>query len=174
VAPKPERARLAFAFGMALAMAVTIIAILTWTRRDLAAPIPPTEAIYQPVLKGRQPTPDNARGLSTNLRRIKSGLATCRPTGGVISYRRALLLGQDHEVQAIVRHVGTAKRALPSSYPFLADAGSCPGNHSVWKKRPELQAHSRIRICRPKLTSVETFGTFDPASRRLALVARPL
>jgi hypothetical protein len=32
VAPKPERAR----------------AILTWTRRDLAAPIPPTEPIYQP------------------------------------------------------------------------------------------------------------------------------
>jgi hypothetical protein len=48
VAPKPERARLAFAFGMVLAMAVTIIAILTWTRRDLAAPIPPTEPIYQP------------------------------------------------------------------------------------------------------------------------------
>jgi len=48
VAPKPERASLAFAFGMVLAMAATIIAILTWTRRDLAAPIPPTEAIYQP------------------------------------------------------------------------------------------------------------------------------
>jgi hypothetical protein len=29
-------------------MAVTILAILTWTRRDLAAPISPTEAIYQP------------------------------------------------------------------------------------------------------------------------------
>jgi hypothetical protein len=46
MAPKPKPARLAFAFGMALAM--VIIAILTWTRRDLAAPIPPTEAIYQP------------------------------------------------------------------------------------------------------------------------------
>ena len=34
--------------GMIVAMAVTILAILTWTRRDLAAPIPPTEAIYQP------------------------------------------------------------------------------------------------------------------------------
>jgi hypothetical protein len=32
---------------MVLVMAVTILAILTWTRRDLAAPIPPT-AIYQP------------------------------------------------------------------------------------------------------------------------------
>ena len=48
MAPKPERARLAFAFGMVLVMAVTILAILTWTRRDLAAPIPPTEPIYQP------------------------------------------------------------------------------------------------------------------------------
>ena len=47
MAPKPERARLAFVFGIALAMAV-ILAILTWTRRDLAAPIPPTEPIYQP------------------------------------------------------------------------------------------------------------------------------
>jgi hypothetical protein len=33
---------------MVLAMAVTILAILTWTRRDLAAPTPPTEAIYRP------------------------------------------------------------------------------------------------------------------------------
>jgi hypothetical protein len=48
MAPKPEPARLAFVFGMVLAMAVTILAILTWTRRDLAAPTPPTEAIYRP------------------------------------------------------------------------------------------------------------------------------
>jgi hypothetical protein len=48
VAPKPERARLVFVFGMVLAMAVTILAILTWTRRDLAAPIPQTVPIYQP------------------------------------------------------------------------------------------------------------------------------
>jgi hypothetical protein len=48
MAPKPEPARLAFVFGMVLAMAVTILAILTWTRHDLAAPTPPTEAIYRP------------------------------------------------------------------------------------------------------------------------------
>ena len=40
--------RLEFIFGMVFAMAVTILAILTWTRRDLAAPIPPTEPIYHP------------------------------------------------------------------------------------------------------------------------------
>jgi heme A synthase len=50
MAPKPKSkpARLAFTLGMVLAMAVAILAILTWTRRDLAAPIPPTEPIYQP------------------------------------------------------------------------------------------------------------------------------
>jgi len=44
VAPKPEPVRVAFVFGMAL----TILAIMTWADRDLAAPSPPTEAIYQP------------------------------------------------------------------------------------------------------------------------------
>jgi hypothetical protein len=48
MAPKPEPARLAFVFGMVLAMALTILAIITWADRDLAASSPPTEAIYQP------------------------------------------------------------------------------------------------------------------------------
>jgi hypothetical protein len=46
VAPKP--ARLAFVFGMVLAVAVTILVIMMWVDRNLAEPIPPTEAIYQP------------------------------------------------------------------------------------------------------------------------------
>jgi hypothetical protein len=46
VAPKP--ARLAFVFGMVLAVAVTILAIMTWSHRNLAEPIPPTEAIFRP------------------------------------------------------------------------------------------------------------------------------
>jgi hypothetical protein len=46
MAPKP--ARLAFVFGMVLAVAVTILAIITWSHRNLAEPIPPTEAIYRP------------------------------------------------------------------------------------------------------------------------------
>jgi hypothetical protein len=41
--PKPKLARFVFVFGMAL----TILAILTWRSRDLAAPIPPTESIYR-------------------------------------------------------------------------------------------------------------------------------
>jgi len=40
---KPQLARFIFVFGMA----VTILAILMWRRRDLAAPIPPTETIYR-------------------------------------------------------------------------------------------------------------------------------
>jgi hypothetical protein len=46
VAPKP--ARLAFVFGMVLAVAVIILVIMMWVDRNLAEPIPPTEAIYQP------------------------------------------------------------------------------------------------------------------------------
>ena len=48
MAPKPEPARLAFVFGIVLAVAVTIVAIITWSDRDLAAPNP-AEAIYQPL-----------------------------------------------------------------------------------------------------------------------------
>jgi hypothetical protein len=44
MAPKPKPASFVFVFGMA----VTILAILTWLSRDLAAPSPPTEPIYQP------------------------------------------------------------------------------------------------------------------------------
>jgi hypothetical protein len=43
VAPKP--ARLVFVFGMLLAVAVTTI--MTWSHRNLAEPVPPTEAIYR-------------------------------------------------------------------------------------------------------------------------------
>ena len=39
---------IALGFGIVLAMAVIILAITTWPSRDLAAPILPTEAIYQP------------------------------------------------------------------------------------------------------------------------------
>lgn len=51
----PKLSMLAFVFGMGFAMAGTVLAIAattlaitTWADRDSAAPIPPTEAIYQP------------------------------------------------------------------------------------------------------------------------------
>ena len=34
--------------GIILAMAVIVVAIMTWADHHLAAPSPPTEAIYQP------------------------------------------------------------------------------------------------------------------------------
>ena len=43
MAPKLKLARFVFVFGMA----VTILAILVWQSRDLAAPIPATESIYR-------------------------------------------------------------------------------------------------------------------------------
>jgi hypothetical protein len=46
MAPKPKPARFAFVFGMA----VTMVAMLTWLSRDLAAPAPPTEPIYRSQL----------------------------------------------------------------------------------------------------------------------------
>jgi hypothetical protein len=53
MAPKPEPAglasvfgTLASVFGIVLAV-VAILAIMTWSHRNLAAPTPPTESIYQ-------------------------------------------------------------------------------------------------------------------------------
>jgi hypothetical protein len=47
MAPRPTSNRRTFVFGIVLA-AVAMLAIATWAGYDWAAPIPPTEAIYQP------------------------------------------------------------------------------------------------------------------------------
>jgi hypothetical protein len=59
---------------------------------------------------------------------------TCRhgPPGGVIAHRRALLLGQDHDVQSILRHIDTAKREhcqlrIPSLLMRARGPGNCSG-----------------------------------------------
>jgi heme/copper-type cytochrome/quinol oxidase subunit 4 len=46
MAPKPKPAR--FTVGMVLAMALTILAVMTWADRDLAAPR--SSSIYHPQL----------------------------------------------------------------------------------------------------------------------------
>jgi hypothetical protein len=46
MAPKPKPAR--FTVGMVLAMALTILAVMTWADRDLAAPS--QSLIYHPQL----------------------------------------------------------------------------------------------------------------------------
>jgi hypothetical protein len=67
------------------------------------------------------------------------------PTDGVIAYRRALLLGQDHDVQTIFRHIDTAKRErCHLRIPFLLMRARAQATVRVWKKRLELQAHVRF------------------------------
>ena len=69
------------------------------------------------------------------------------PAGGVITHRRALLLGQDHDVQTILRHIDTAKREhCHLRIPFLLMRARARATVRVWKKRLELQAHSRFMI----------------------------
>ena len=46
--PKPKPARFEFTVGMVLAMALTILAVMTWADRDLAAPS--SSATYHPQL----------------------------------------------------------------------------------------------------------------------------
>src|SRR5215468_1453105 len=48
MAPKPKPARFEFTVGMVLAMALTILAVMTWADRDLAAPS--SSAVYHPQL----------------------------------------------------------------------------------------------------------------------------
>jgi ABC-type uncharacterized transport system substrate-binding protein len=69
------------------------------------------------------------------------------PSGGVVRHRRALLLRQHHDVQPILRHIDTAKRKhCHLRIPFLLMRARAPATVRVWKKRPELQAHSRFAI----------------------------
>jgi hypothetical protein len=53
--------------------------------------------------------------------------------------KRILVVEDQPDNRQIIRDM----LALSSSCPFLADAGSCPGNCSGMKKQLERQAHSR-------------------------------
>ncbi len=69
------------------------------------------------------------------------------PTGGIVRHRRAFLLGQDYDVQPILRHIDTSEREhCHLRIPFLLMRARARATVRVWKKRPELQAHSRIRV----------------------------
>src|SRR5262249_20234311 len=65
------------------------------------------------------------------------------PTGSVVAHRTALLLGQHDDVQTILRHVDSAKREH-LRIPSLLMRARAQATVRVWKKRPELQAHSRF------------------------------
>jgi hypothetical protein len=57
------------------------------------------------------------------------------------------LFGQDHDVQTILRHIDTAKREhCHLRIPFLLMRARARATVRVWKKRPKLQAHSRIGV----------------------------
>src|SRR6516162_9103729 len=66
---------------------------------------------------------------------------------GVITHRRGLRLGQEHDVHTILRHIDTAKREhCHLRVPSLLMRARARATVRVWKKRPELQAHSRTGI----------------------------
>src|SRR5262245_10691136 len=78
-------------------------------------------------------------------REVSQPLDERGPATGVIRHRTALLLGQHHDVQTIFRHVDSAKREH-LRIPSLLMRARAHATVRVWKKRLELQAHSRIRI----------------------------
>jgi hypothetical protein len=67
------------------------------------------------------------------------------PATGVIRHRTALLLEQHHDVQTILRHVDSAKREH-LRIPSLLMRARAHATVRVWKKRLELQAHSRTQV----------------------------
>ena len=69
------------------------------------------------------------------------------PAAVIITHRRASLLGHDHDVQTILRHINAAKREhCHLRIPFLLMRARALATVRVWKKRPEHQAHSRSDI----------------------------
>src|SRR5215472_8852067 len=69
------------------------------------------------------------------------------PAGCVVTYRKEPPLRQHHHVQAVLRHVDTAKREHGHlRIPSLLMRARALATVRVWKKRPEHQAHSRSDI----------------------------
>src|SRR5262245_1087367 len=90
-----------------------------------------------------------AAGLDPNCldRRAAQLLDQFSPTAGIIPHRGAFLPWQDHYVEVILRHINTAEREhCHLRTPFLLMRARAPATVRVWKKRLELQAHSRFGI----------------------------
>ena len=69
------------------------------------------------------------------------------PAGCVVTYRKEPPLRQHHHVQAVLRHVDTAKREHGHlRIPSLLMRARALATVRVWKNRPEHQAHSRSDI----------------------------
>jgi hypothetical protein len=69
------------------------------------------------------------------------------PTGGVIAHRKAFLVWQHHNVQTVLRHIDSAVgEHWHLRIPSLLMRARAQATVRVWKKRLELQAHSRFDI----------------------------
>src|SRR5262245_11061146 len=69
------------------------------------------------------------------------------PAGGIVADRRALLLGQYHNVQTILRHIDAGEREhCHLRIPSLLMRARAQATVRGWKNRPELQAHSRTQV----------------------------
>src|SRR5215813_1721218 len=69
------------------------------------------------------------------------------PAGCVVTYRKEPPLRQHHRVQAVLRHVDTAKREYGHlRIPSLLMRDRALATVRVWKKRPEHEGHSRSDI----------------------------
>jgi hypothetical protein len=69
------------------------------------------------------------------------------PADWIITDRQALLVGQHHEIETILGHIDSAKREHGHlRIPSLLMRARARATVRVWKKRLELQAHSRFEI----------------------------
>src|SRR5438128_5936928 len=69
------------------------------------------------------------------------------PAGCVVTHRKEPPLRQHHHIQAVLRHVNTAKREHGHLHiPSLLMRARALATVRVWKKRLEHQAHSRSDI----------------------------
>src|SRR5258706_15386430 len=69
------------------------------------------------------------------------------PAGCVVTHRKEPPLRQHHHIQAVLRHVNTAKREHGHlRIPSLLMRARALATVRVWKKRLEHQAHSRSDI----------------------------
>src|SRR5262249_49854733 len=88
------------------------------------------------------------------------------------AHRRALLLGQTDDVQTILRHVDSAKREHLRN-PSLLMRARAQATVRVWKKRLELQAHSRSQSCSRAYDlpaeRISNWGGSDQAKARLVV-----
>src|SRR5262249_44156610 len=67
------------------------------------------------------------------------------PAVDIITHRQALLVGQHHDVELIFRYIDSAKREdCHLRIPSLLMRARARATVRVWKKRLELQAHSRF------------------------------